>query len=94
MEEALANLLNSGNATSIICATVVYLIIHYQRRNTGSERDAEFSNLQMELALLKQRLDSVENVTDILSQKMDRIIEGINELNIQIAKLTEKSRNL
>ena len=34
MEEIVSTLLNSSNAISVICGTVVYLIIHIQRKNT------------------------------------------------------------
>ena len=34
MEEIISTLLNSNNAISIICGTVVYLIIYFQRKNT------------------------------------------------------------
>lgn len=60
MEELLTNAFNSGNATAIIAAVVVYGIIWFQRNNTKKSRDDENESLKTEIAVLKNELEQLK----------------------------------
>lgn len=60
MEELLTNAFNSGNITAIICAVIVYLIIHIQRNSTGKRRDGENENVKSEIAVLKNEIEQLK----------------------------------
>ena len=60
MEELLANAFNSGNATAIIAAVIVYGIIWFQRNNTKKSRDDENESLKTEMAILKNELEQLK----------------------------------
>lgn len=60
MEELLTNAFNSGNATAIIAAVVVYSIIWFQRNNTKKSRDDENESLKTEMAILKNELEQLK----------------------------------
>lgn len=60
MEELLTNAFQSGNATAIIAAVVVYGIIWFQRNNTKKSRDDANENLKAEIAVLKNELEQLK----------------------------------
>ena len=60
MEELLTNAFQSGNATAIIAAVVVYGIIWFQRNNTKKSRDDENESLKTEIAVLKNELEQLK----------------------------------
>lgn len=60
MEELLTNAFNSGNATAIIAAVIVYAIIWFQRNNTKKSRDDENESLKTEMAILKNELEQLK----------------------------------
>ena len=60
MEELLTNAFQSGNATAIIAAVVVYAVIYLQRNSTKKTRDNENENLKAEIAVLKAELEQLK----------------------------------
>ena len=60
MEELLTNAFQSGNATAIIAAVVVYAIIWFQRNSTKKTRDDENESLKTEIAVLKNELEQLK----------------------------------
>ena len=48
--------------------------------------------MKTECALLKQRIKAIEDQTQTLTNKLDEIVSGINSLNINVAKLTERMK--
>lgn len=60
MEDLLTNAFQSGNATAIIAAVVVYSIIWFQRNNTKKSRDDANENLKAEIAVLKNELEQLK----------------------------------
>lgn len=83
MEEFFTNAMNSGNATAIIAACVVYLIIHLQRNSTGKKRDNE--NI-----LMNYRIDQLEKNHGTLMSTIKELQGSIVDLELAITKLTEK----
>ena len=62
MEELLTNAFQSGNATAIIAAVVVYAIIWFQRNNTKKSRDNDKDNLQTRITLLESKVQKIDEL--------------------------------
>lgn len=62
MEELLTNAFQSGNATAIIAAVVVYAIIWFQRSSTKKTRDNDKDNLQTRIALLESKVQKIDEL--------------------------------
>lgn len=62
MEELLTNAFQSGNATAIIAAVVVYVIIWFQRNSTKKTRDNDKDNLQTRIALLEVKVQKIDEL--------------------------------
>lgn len=97
MENLLSEAISSGNATSIIAALLVYLIIHVQRRSTGTERDAEIAKLTKEIHALNTEKELMQKDIDTLKEESAGIKEDIKEIkqtlqniSISIAKIAAK----
>ena len=62
MEELLTNAFQSGNATAIIAAVVVYAIIWFQRNSTKKTRDNDKDNLQTRITLLESKVQKIDEL--------------------------------
>lgn len=85
MEELLTNAFQSGNATAIIAAVVVYGIIWFQRNHTKKSRDDANENLKAEIAVLKNELEQLKALD--LASKLAAIQTDIQWIK---SKLMEK----
>lgn len=86
MEEQLTNILQSGNPVAIIAAVVVYLIIAYQRKETGNKRDQDAN-------MVNYRLDKLEEGHNDLSGSIKELQEAIINLTISVNKLMDRISN-
>jgi cell division protein FtsB len=80
MEEMITEAFRSGNATAIICAVTVYLVIYLQRNSTCKKRDGENENIKAELTILKNEIEGLKSLD--LASKLAQIqtdIEWIKE---------------
>lgn len=80
MEEMITEAFRSGNATAIICAVLVYIVVYLQRNSTGKKRDGENENIKAELAILKNEIEGLKSLD--LASKLAQIqtdIEWIKE---------------
>lgn len=80
MEDILLQSLQSGNLTSIVCAVVVYIIIHYQRKSTGDERNDEFKKLQNEINEIKIENELKQKDIDLLKTESIDIKQDFKEM--------------
>ena len=64
----------------LLGALAVYLIISVKRNSTKSERDEEYK-------LLKYRMTQVENQTVKLTEKIENMVEILNKIHVEIAKI-------
>lgn len=62
MEDLLTNAFQSGNATAIIAAVVVYLIIYLQRNSTGKKRDDDNDKLAAKIAVLENEIETIKSL--------------------------------
>ena len=86
MEEQIANIIQTGNPTAIVAAVVVYLVIAYQRKETGQKRDQD-SNM------INYRLNKLEEGHGDLSSSIKELQESIINLTISVNKLMDRIRN-
>ena len=64
----------------LLGALAVYLIISVKRNSTKAERDEEYR-------LLKYRMTQVENQNLKLTEKLENVVEILNKIHIQMAKM-------
>jgi uncharacterized protein YoxC len=100
MEEFITAAFQSGNATAIIAAAVVYVIIYIQRKNTSVTRDNTSEKLLMEIAKLKQENELKQKDIDYLMAENNGVKEDIkemkntlNQMAISLATIAAKYNN-
>lgn len=86
MEEQIANIIQTGNPTAIVAAVVVYLVITYQRKETGQKRDQDTN-------MVNYRLNKLEEGHGDLSSSIKELQESIIDLTISVNKLMDRIRN-
>lgn len=62
MEDLLTNAFQSGNATAIIAAVVVYVIIWLQRNSTKKSRDDDSDNLKTRISIIESEIESIKSL--------------------------------
>lgn len=87
MEDILTTAFQSGNATAILCAVVVYVIIHFQRKNTGDSRDAEYDRLKDEINELKKDSELKQKDIDVLKADTTEVKQDIKEMKTAIQSI-------
>ncbi len=100
MEEFITAAFQSGNATAIVAAAVVYVIIYIQRKNTSVTRDNTSEKLLMEIAKLKQENELKQKDIDYLMSENNGVKEDIkemkntlNQMAISLATIAAKYNN-
>lgn len=86
MEEQIANIIQTGNPTAIVAAVIVYLVIAYQRKETGQKRDQDAN-------MVNYRLDKLEEGHGDLSSSIKELQESIINLTISVNKLMDRIGN-
>ena len=71
MEELLANAFNTGDIKIVAAAIILYVIIHFQRKQTSTKRDEDTESLQTRITLLE---NETKRITDLdLETKLAQI---------------------
>ena len=83
MEEQLINAIQTGSIPSIIGCLILYLIIAYQRHETGQKRDQNAN-------LVDYRLTQLENANGNLNEAIKELQDSIINLTISVNKLMIK----
>lgn len=86
MEEQITNILQTGNPAAIVAAVIVYLVIAYQRKETGQKRDQDAN-------MINYRLDKLEEGHGDLSTSIRELQESIINLTISVNKLMDRIGN-
>lgn len=90
MENLLANAFNTGDIKIIAVAVILYLVIHYQRKDTSKKRDTEHTDLSTRVALLEHDNEYTKTQQNVLSQKLDSIMDILTKIQVELAKKEEK----
>ena len=76
MEDLLASAFNTGDIKIIAVAAILYLIIHFQRKDTSKKRDADRDELTTRVALLERDVEEIKSLD--LSTKLAQIQTDLN----------------
>lgn len=71
------------SALGLLGAFAVYLIITANRKDTKLQRDEEYK-------LIKYRIDQLENQTAKLTEKIESVVDILNKIHIEMAKISKK----
>lgn len=71
------------SALGLLGAFTVYLIININRKDTKLQRDEEYK-------LIKYRIDQLENQTAKLTEKIESVVDILNKIHIEMAKISKK----
>lgn len=106
MEQLVLNIISKGEPLSIIallaCITI-YVVIHYQRKNTAESRDSEImtltsglKNLNTELAKTKSTVENLQTVmNDVETEKklLQKDVDIIKSEHIDIKTDIKEMKN-
>lgn len=90
MEEILTNAFSTGDIKIIVAAVIVYFVIYWQRNNTKKSRDEATESLQTRITLLENDSKLLHTQLDTVGNKLDRIIDQLCEIKVELAKKEEK----
>ena len=62
MEELLANAFNTGDIKIVAAAIILYVIIHFQRKQTSTKRDEDTDSLNTRITLLESEVKRVKDL--------------------------------
>lgn len=71
------------SALGLLGALTVYLLINANRKDTKLQRDEEYK-------LIKYRIDQLENQTAKLTEKIESVVDILNKIHIEMAKISKK----
>lgn len=106
MEQSVLNIISKGEPLSIVallaCITI-YVVIHYQRKNTAESRDSEImtvtsgmKNLNDELAHTKSAVDNLQTVineVEIEKKLLQKDVDFIKSEHIDIKTDIKEMKN-
>jgi len=106
MEQSVLNIISKGEPLSIVallaCITI-YVVIHYQRKNTAESRDSEImaltsgmKNLNNELAHTKSAVDDLQTVineVEIEKKLLQKDVDFIKSEHIDIKTDIKEMKN-
>ena len=106
MEQLILNIISKGEPLSIVallaCITI-YVVIHYQRKNTAESRDSEImtlasgmKNLNNELAKTKSAVDNLQTViNEVETEKklLQKDVDFIKSEHIDIKTDIKEMKN-
>lgn len=90
MEEFLSNAISSGDIKMVIIASILYLIIHFQRNNTKKQRDNVQDSVETRLTLLEADNKLLHQQLDSIGSKLDKIIDQLCDIKVELAKKEDK----
>ena len=62
MEEILTNAFSTGDIKIVIVAVILYLIIHIQRKQTGTKRDEDNDSFNTRITLLENETKRIKDL--------------------------------
>ena len=87
MEAVLGQVLESGNATAIICFIICYVVIYFQRKNTGATRDNAQKALEDEIQKLRMENELMKKDVLILKEEHSDIQEDVKEIKATLQNM-------
>lgn len=88
MEDLLANAFNTGDIKIIAVAAILYLIIHFQRKDTSKKRNADRDELTTRVALLEQQMSRIEELD--LASRLASIETSLKYIQLLLEEKRDK----
>lgn len=85
MEDLLTNAFSTGDIKVIVVATILYLIIYFQRKDTKAKRDDAQESMDTRVKLLESEIQEIKNLD--LATKLAQIQTDIQWIK---SRLMEK----
>lgn len=76
MEDLLANAFNTGDIKIVVVAAILYIIIHFQRKDTSKKRNADRDELNTRVVLIEKEIEEIKQLD--LSAKLAQIQTDLN----------------
>ena len=90
MEEILSQAFSTGDLKIVIVAVILYLIIHIQRKQTGTKRDEDTDSLNTRITLLEADNKLLHTQLDTIGNKLDKIIDQLSDIRVSLANKKDK----
>lgn len=90
MEEILSQAFSTGDIKIVVAAIILYGIIHFQRKQTGTKRDEDTESLNTRITLLEADNKLLHSQLDTIGNKLDKIIDQLCEIKVELAKKEDK----
>ena len=90
MEEFLTQAFSTGDIKIVAAAIILYVIIHIQRKQTGSKRDEDTDSLNTRITLLEHDNELVKSQMETVSTKLDKICDLLTSIQIELAKKQDR----
>ena len=68
----------------------IYWRINSQRKETKAKRDADYESLDKRVTLLEHDCDFMKQQHALFGQKLDRILEELTNIKVELAKKEDK----
>ena len=90
MEEILSQAFSTGDIKIVAAAVILYVIIYFQRKDTGKKRDTDHDSLETRITLLEADNKLLHTQLDTIGNKLDKIIDQLCEIKVELAKKEDK----
>jgi hypothetical protein len=83
MEEILSQAFSTGDIKIVAAAVILYVIIYFQRKDTGKKRDTDHDDLQTKVTLLENEVKRIRDLD--LETKLAQIqtdLQWIKEIKV------------
>ncbi len=90
MEEILSQAFSTGDIKIVIVAVILYVIIHIQRKQTGTKRDEDTDSLNTRITLLEADNKLLHSQLDTIGNKLDKIIDQLSDIRVSLANKKDK----
>jgi len=90
MEEILSQAFSTGDIKIVVAALIVYCIIYFQRKQTGTKRDEDNDSLNTRITLLEADNKLLHTQLDTIGNKLDKIIDQLSDIRVSLANKKDK----
>lgn len=90
MEEILSQAFSTGDIKIVVVAVILYVIIHIQRKQTGTKRDEDTDSLNTRITLLEADNKLLHSQLDTIGTKLDKIIDQLSDIRVSLANKKDK----
>ena len=90
MEEILSQAFSTGDIKIVVAAIILYVIIHIQRKQTGTKRDEDTDSLNTRITLLEADNKLLHTQLDTIGNKLDKIIDQLSDIRVSLANKKDK----